>query len=416
MRTAVFITVDTEVWPHSSDWRATDLASDMERDIYGVTPQGEYGLRYQLDVLDAFGLKAVFFVESLFASAVGPGRLTETVELIRTRRHDVQLHLHPEWLQWMAKPTVLGKHSQFLKDFTEDEQASMIKQALANLQDCGADSVCAFRAGNYGANFDTLRALKRNGIGYDTSYNFTYLSSQCGMKSPEPLLQAQEVEGVVEYPITFFEDWPGHYRHLQITACSFGEMKHALLEARRRGWSSVVLVSHSFELLKNRKSPRTPLLPDQICVRRFEQLCRFLAEHPDQFRTATFSELGAPPTSAPKESGPLKSNMLRTARRHSEQLLRLRRSHEPPRAKRVGILGDGEDTPAVQPDNLLRRQPAEQAQVVLLGGCRSARPQEFALRTVPVQEERRGCGGFSDGPDFTDRVACLPVEGQQAHL
>jgi hypothetical protein len=325
VQTSVFITVDTEVWPISADWRATNMGPDMQRDMYGVTSRGEYGLRFQLDMLNSFGLKAVFFVEGLFGSEF-KDRLCEIVGLIRDRGHDVQLHVHPEWLQWMADPPVRGKSSQFIGDFTEDEQTLLIDRALSNLRSCGADSVCAFRAGNYGANLGTLKALKRNGIAYDTSYNFPYLSSQCFMNLADPLLQPQELEGVMEYPVTFYEDWPGHYRHMQVTASSFGEMKHVLLEARRHGWSSVVIVSHSFELLKNRKKPAKPLLPDNICAKRFEKLCRFLAEHADQFHTATFAELGASPVpisnSMPQNNGILKSNVLRTARRYAEQLVR----------------------------------------------------------------------------------------------
>jgi len=322
MQTAVYLTVDTEVWPRSRDWRENNLAPDMDRDIYGVTSQGEYGLRYQLDVLEGSGLEAVFFVESLFATVVGPSRLAEIVGLIRQRGHDVQLHVHPEWLEWMADPIVSGKHSPFLKDFTESEQALLIARALENLRACGADRVCAFRAGNYGANLDTLRALRACNITYDSSYNFPYLASYCGLTLPGPLEQEREIEGVVEYPITHYEDWPGHHRHLEITACSLGEMQHVLLEAWRRGRSSVVLVSHSFELLRNLRAFHRPLLPDRVCVKRFEQLCRFLARHRDKFRTATFAEREGTPAPRTEAVRPLKSNVLRTAQRFTEQLRR----------------------------------------------------------------------------------------------
>ncbi len=325
MQTKVFITVDTEVWPVSSNWRANGLDSDMQRDIHGTTPRGEFGLRFQLELLNSFGLKGVFFVESLFASEIA-GRLNEIVSLIRDSGHDVQLHLHPEWLQWLSNPPIAAKANQYLKNFTEGEQSLLIERALGNLRAAGARSVCAFRAGNYGANLDTLRALKNNGIVFDSSYNLPYLSSQCFIDLPEPLLQPREINGIIEYPIAFFEDWPRHYRHLQLTACSFAEIRHALLEAHRNGWGSVVLVSHSFELLKNRKSPGRILLPDTLCVNRFKRVCRFLADNSRQFHTATFSELCADaiPLSypAPVQSAILKSNVARTAGRFVQQLVR----------------------------------------------------------------------------------------------
>ena len=321
MQTQVFITVDTEVWPRSDNWRETRMAADMDRDIYGVTSWGEYGLRYQLEVLNRFGLTATFFVESLFASAIGPSRLREIVTLIKSHGQDVQLHVHPEWLQWMPQPVVREKRSQYLKQFTADEQRTLIGLALENLRASGADAVCAFRAGNYGANFDTLRALNGLGLRFDTSYNFPYLVTQCGMALSQPLLQPRCIDGVIEYPITFFGDWPRHSRHLQLAACSSGEIIHVLTEAHRRGRRSVVLVSHSFELLKNRKTPGKPLLPDETCIARFEQLCRFLAEHPTQFRPTTFSDL-SPSVAAEREPDMLRSNPLRTVTRYAQQAMR----------------------------------------------------------------------------------------------
>lgn len=321
MQTQVFLTVDTEVWPHSDNWCESGMAADMDRDIYGVTGSGEYGLRYQLEMLSRFGLTATFFVESLFASVVGLSRLREIVELIKPHHQDIQLHVHPEWLEWMPRSMVPETRSQYLRQFTANEQLTLIGIALDNLRASGADAVCAFRAGNYGANFDTLRAVGKLGLRFDTSYNFPYLATQCGMALPEPLLHPRLIDDVIEYPITFFEDWPHHPRHLELTACSSAEITHVLTEAHRRGRQSVVLVSHSFELLKNRKARGKPLLPDKICIARFQQLCRLLSENRDRFHTATFSELG-PSLAAEREPDMLKSNPLRTLARYAQQVMR----------------------------------------------------------------------------------------------
>ena len=147
----VFITVDTEVWPRTPGWRESGLKKDMLRDIYGATTAGEYGLPYQMDVLDAHGLKAVFFVESLSACAAGLGPLREIVAMVQARGHEVQLHIHTEWLKWMNPSILPGRTGQNIKDFTEDEQTLLIGRALENLRAAGAVDACAFRAGNYGA-------------------------------------------------------------------------------------------------------------------------------------------------------------------------------------------------------------------------------------------------------------------------
>lgn len=318
----VFITVDTECWPRHPNWRETALREDARRELYGETSQGEFGVGYQMQVLNSYGLKAVFFVEALFACAAGLTRLRELVDLIQSNGHEVQLHIHPEWLAWIESSPLPGRTGQNMKEFSAEEQAVLIGAALENLRSAGARDVCAFRAGNYGADLNTLKALARHGIAHDTSYNACYLNSDCGMQTAEILRQPTQLEGVYEFPISCFSDWPGHWRHAQLCACSSGEMQSALTAAWRAGWKSFVIVSHSFELISRRKQPGVPPVPDWIVIRRFQRLCRFLAGHRDRFRTSGFAELTAAGFAAPNAVAPLRSGVHRTAYRVGEQLTR----------------------------------------------------------------------------------------------
>ncbi len=318
----VFSTVDTEVWPYRVVRRQTALAAEMNRDFYGVTDQGRFGVPFQLEILNSLGLKAVFFVEGLFASAVGTPRLREIIHEILRSGHEVQLHLHPEWLAWTESSCLPGRAGQNLHQFTEEEQSTLIATGLRNLSMCGAKGVCAFRAGNYGADEATLRALRRNGIRYDTSYNFCYLNAQCRMLFPKPLLQPKELYGVVEVPITFFRDGPCHHRHLQLMACSYSEIRNALISAYEEGWSTCVVVSHSFELLQNRKRRGRSLAPDRIVIARFRKLCHFLNENPHRFRTTGFADVDPQELLAVREPRMLRSNVLRTIGRMGEQGIR----------------------------------------------------------------------------------------------
>ncbi len=315
----VFITVDTELWPRMPDWRQSALAQEMEYYIFGRTPNGDYGLPFQMDLLNAHGLKAVFFVEPLFASAVGLEPLRRIVDLIRGHGHDIQLHMHTEWL-YKTDSIMPGRTGQNIADFSVDDQAQLLKRGIENFAACGVQNLRAFRAGNFGANLDTLRALARHNILFDTSYNFTYLGKACRMQLPEPLLQPKQIHGVYEIPVTFFRDWPGHYRHAQLCACSRQELENALLGAWRAGWYSFVLVSHSFELIRLPTQNGRQIAPDRIAIQRFEWLCRFLADNRDKFRTAVFSDLAPDTIPAVVASEPLRSHILHTAGRVVEQL------------------------------------------------------------------------------------------------
>lgn len=357
MPTNILITVDTEFCPKTRHLRGWDPEEDWRRDVYGSTAQGDFGVVYQMDMLDAYGLKAVFFVEALFACAFGHERLCEIVELIQGRGFEVQLHLHTEWLGRMSESILPGRTGKYLKDFSEKEQGFLVGRALENIRAAGARNVCAFRAGNYGADVDTLRALRHNGILYDTSYDYPLLGSKCGILTSEPVLQPRLLEGVIEVPITFFLDRPGHHRHLQLTACSHGEIRAALLQAWSRGWCTAVLVSHSFELV-GRRVPGRVVRPDFVVIRRFERLCRFLAQNRDKFRTTTFSELGQVPLSDATPGGALRSNPFRTICRMAEQVWRglpfrwpgshrtMAHPHSPLDAQKPAGMGGGEGGPA----------------------------------------------------------------------
>jgi hypothetical protein len=317
----VLITVDTEVWPKGESEPLSQIREDIQRDIYGLVGEREYGVRYQIDVLNAHGLKGVFLVEALFACAVGIEPLRELVQIIQKGGHEVQLHAHPEWLQWMPEPLLPGRTGRNLHEFTEEEQILLLRRALENLHDAGAVGVNAFRAGNYGADLATLRALARIGIAFDTSFNFPYLNKDCGLKLEEPLLQPRLIEGIFEVPISFFRDFPRHQRHAQLCGCSYSEMRLAIIQAWRLGWHTFVLVSHSFELLRRNRFG-VPASPDSIVIKRFEKLCRFLSENRDRFQTAGFSDLNVSSDVRSTSTASLQSSIALTMLRHGEQAVR----------------------------------------------------------------------------------------------
>lgn len=324
----VFLTVDTEIWPFSAGWPTvplsatkSDFADEMDFYIYGHTGVGSFGVPFQLTCLADHGLKATYFVESLFAGAAGLKPLKEIVSLVQDHGQEVQLHAHTEWLGEFRDPALPGQFRQYLHQFSGAEQAAIIRRAAANLRKAGAHNVCAFRAGSFGVNSDTLRALAANGIKFDTSHNTCLLNAECELDTGNLLTQPQLLHGVYEFPMSFFSDYPGHYRHTQLCACSFGEMAQALLGAWRAGWYAFVILLHGSELLGERKSDSKPAAPNTIIVRRFRRLCRFLSYHTDKFHTSVFSEIE--PASIPQGRvlPALKTGVHRTVWRVAEQLV-----------------------------------------------------------------------------------------------
>jgi hypothetical protein len=313
------ITIDTEVYPLWRDWRTDDLQRDIKRDIYGETPAGAFGLTYHLRVLKEARLKAVFFVESLFASAVGLTPLRQIVELILEDGHEVQLHLHPEWLEWMPEPPVEAVGRSLIREFTADEQTRLVETARRNLELAGAPSILAFRAGDFAANSDTLKALKRNGIRFDSSYNPVYAGSFADVHALDASTQATRVSGVCEIPISHWTTPLGR-RPAQLTASAWSELRTALCHALVRDWRTFVIVSHSFELLKRRRRLDQALRPDPLVIRRFRALCAHLVEKKEALRCVGFADIGDCVSTSPRP--PMAAPWRSVARRLIEQAYR----------------------------------------------------------------------------------------------
>lgn len=320
----VFLTVDTEAWPFASGWPALPLASprhlgpEVSHYLYGTTPSGVFGVPYLLERLKAHALKATFFVEALSAGIVGLDELKQIVGAIEGDRQETQLQIHTEWLGEVAQEGLPQQYRQHLREFTLDEQCRIIAHGISTLERCGAPRSVAMRAGNFGANLDTLRAAAINGLRFDSSHNVAFLGTACDLATLGPLLHPQRVAGITEIPVSFFTDYPNHVRPAQVCACSADELQQALAWAWKNGWLSFVIVLHSFELLRRRGKRATP---HPLHVARFDALCRFLDKNRDKFRTTHFRDYAAQAAPIVPDLRIMPSSWRRTIRRYGEQAI-----------------------------------------------------------------------------------------------
>ncbi len=315
----VFLTVDVEIW--CDGWNDIDgqFPDAFRKHIYGATPLGDYGLPYQLDLLNQHGLSGVFFIEPLFALRFGTEPLAEIVGLVRESGQEVQLHLHTEWVNEASKPFFEGMNAkrQNLRDFSLKEQTLLITEGAKLLRQAGAGDFNAFRAGSFGFNTDTLRALAENGIPFDSSYNARRFGLESGVMPGVSVEEPIEFLGVYEYPMTIFKDGTGSLRNAQLTACSHREMEGLLWQALEAGRKSFVILSHGSELL-NRSNDR----PDKVVVKRFRKLCEFLDRNRDSFRLRGFKDLQ--PKIVDQQPAQLTSPISKTCARIMEQAYRMK--------------------------------------------------------------------------------------------
>jgi hypothetical protein len=314
----VHLTFDIEVW--CNGWTNLDgeFATCYPRYVYGHSKHGDYALPKTLEILNRHGLRGVFFVEPLFSARFGAGYLEQIVRLIDDAGQEVQLHLHPEWTDEISPPILadVSRKRQHLTYYTLEEQTTLIRCAKGLLESALGKPVSAFRAGSYAINADTFQALASNGIAIDSSVNRCYAISASELVRQHGAVAPLALDGVLSYPVTVFHDGFGRERPAQVGACSFGEMRQVLESAHDAGCSDFVIVSHNFEMLKPGRSE-----PDFVVVRRFERLCRFLAENKGKMPVNGFTAQMNAALTVDRDGLP-KTGMYSTAWRLAEQVAR----------------------------------------------------------------------------------------------
>lgn len=316
--TRVFITIDTEY--SSGLYTGPGLADRTEnfaRSIACVTPEGSAGITHKLELLSHYGQKAVFFVDPMPALVWGVAAIEDIVGPIIAAGQDVQLHCHTEWLAIAdsANPLASKRTGIHLADFPFEEQCQLLEYARDTLIAAGAPAPVAFRAGNYGADDNTLRALAQLGIFYDSSHCPALIGGDCRISLGPDARSPIGHMGVIEVPVGSIGTLGGGQRHAQITALTLAEMLAAIRHARSSGQECFTLVSHSFELI-NRRS----LLVNHVVRRRFTGLVKALTTMRG-VKTGTYAHSPPRAQALGRQASPLPVSPVRTGLRLAEQLV-----------------------------------------------------------------------------------------------
>lgn len=297
MRTRVYITVDVECAEERGTGPGATPVQGWDVRVWGrfANQQRELGIRLIMDELEEHGLRGTFFVEALGSRFFGSDGLRATCAALRTRGHDVQLHTHPIQMQpdWRSRgepptPDDIGA-------YPHEKQVALLREGVDRLVACGVPrrEIVAFRAGNYGANNDTWRAMKEAGLCLSSNYNPCYFDKNCKMRAEHAAAGLFEAEpGVWELPISNLVERGGGHRHAQITAVSSAETKDYLEQAHALGLREVTIVTHSFELYHVDSIEGRRGRPNRVNHGRMRELCRFLRDNHEKFEVDTCGALG----------------------------------------------------------------------------------------------------------------------------
>lgn len=290
----IFITVDTE---HSIGGAFNDRnlkPVGNEKRIWGKIGDKSFGIPLMMDIAENCNIRLTFFVEVLNKYYFGEEETKKVCEYILKRGHDVQLHLHPNYLNFTLNNPQEKTYSDLIGTYTLEKQIELITEGIETLIQNGVPKPIAFRAGCFGANEETLRALKAVGFLIDSSYNKAYVGETCLLDNKE-INDLTHMNEIWEFPVTNFVEStklrPNRFKPLDINGVSFEEMKFVLDQAKDRGPRNITIILHSFSFLKPYDVQYNLVKPRWYVIQRFKKLCKFLRENPEAFETRTFGSL-----------------------------------------------------------------------------------------------------------------------------
>lgn len=261
----ILITVDVE----ASSYKGTPLPFDKM--VLGEFGGKYYGIQAIMEICEKYGAKGTFFVDVYEYANVGKTRLKQICNEIKNRGHSVELHTHPS--------RILDR--MCMKDYSVNEQIDIIKQGKQLLKDwIGEDSI-AHRAGSFGANNDTLIALRENDFKVDSSYFYSY--PYCQLNFPQKN-QLGEKEGILQVPPTLFQPLRlGPYkntRNLDVDTCTLSELKHVIKKCQQNNIKAITILLHSSSFIK-RNADSTVFWPDEADKERFNKMMEFIYNMPN---------------------------------------------------------------------------------------------------------------------------------------
>ena len=185
----ILITCDTEVGELHAD-RADAFEIFIKGEILGR----EVGVKLIIDLASEYGTVVEHFMDVYPYERYDECKFERLCGDIIHGGHGVNLHTHPSGRY--------DKNRKFMWQYGLDEQIEIIKFGKQKIKEWIGIDAPAHRAGGYGANDDTIRALKLNDIFIDSS--FFYKNGNCKINY-DYINKASKKNGVLQLPVSVYK-------------------------------------------------------------------------------------------------------------------------------------------------------------------------------------------------------------------
>jgi len=170
-----------------------------------------YGVPMLADIFNSHGISATFFLDVFEHTLFGEKALQNVCDKMLSSNQDVQLHTHPSWREddrdfdhikkLKREKSYLPQNKDFMFECTFEEQVKILEHGIDCIKRWTGKAPVAHRAGGYGLNEDTARALRSAGIPIDSSMRFGHRNSKISWSINRIVLKS----GLMEIPVTGFK-------------------------------------------------------------------------------------------------------------------------------------------------------------------------------------------------------------------
>ncbi len=249
--------------------RSLTKLGDFDKLILGEINGAYYGVDKIIELLNQFNCRGTFYVD--FAEhGHGIEKFRKLSKSILESGNDLQLHIHPQFC---------SDNNRFLMNqYSYSEQNDIFLKCIDLYKKSSGLAPTSFRAGGYGANNDTLKAMLNNNIIYDSSYFYNH--KWCDI-SPIPNNKFSKIGDIYELPITLFDNVIDYtfagvklfkrnlVKKLDVDSCSIDELKKGIEAFNNNGIEIVILFLHSYSFI-NRNYDYSEFSPNFQNIERFK--------------------------------------------------------------------------------------------------------------------------------------------------
>jgi hypothetical protein len=237
----ILITCDTEVGEITGN-----KPDAFETFIEGKIENLEVGYKLINDISTKYDATVEHFVDVYPFERYGEDKFKNLCQNILDNGHKIGLHTHPSGKY--------DKKRRYMWQYSFEEQNKIIKFGKSKIKEWTGYDVLSHRAGGYGADDNTLKALKQNNILIDSS--FYYLNDKCKIKYPL-INKSSMYQDIYQIPVTIYEKtikyFPLNKKRKSYLKLDFryGSSSKDILEVIKQmpEDSIIVLFLHSFNFL-----------------------------------------------------------------------------------------------------------------------------------------------------------------------